>query len=169
MFMFAFWPSIAAVLILLLILTLMNVRGVLAASLASAFHRRRSRRAWSPAAVVVAVLGLALAGCANMAPVVPKTPAQAVFALEGSLTVAMRQATTYARLPRCVDGAAVSVCSDAHIVLMMQAAAPAAVALVIQAEGVVTDPAASGADQAAAAAKASAAVASLLALIPPAR
>lgn len=169
MFKFAFWPTIVSLLVVLLIFTVMNLRAVVPAPLHLAGRRRRRRRAWSPAAVVVAMFGLALAGCGTLAPVMPQTPAQAVFALEGTLTTAMRQATTYARLPRCIPGAAVSVCSDEHIVLLMQAAAPAAVAVMIEAEGVVTDPKSSAGDQAAAAANASAALAKLLALIPPAR
>jgi hypothetical protein len=118
------------------------------------------------ALALVACASLCLAGCATPY-VAPKTPAQAVYKIEGDLTVALRAAGYYKALPSCAPGA-VALCSDPAIVKRIQDAAQKAVTAVTGAEAIATDVTKSPSAQRAAVAAAADALATLTALIPPA-
>jgi len=106
-------------------------------------------------------LAFALSACATVP--VPPDAAQAVYALESTLTTAVQVATVYAQLPRCAPGG-VALCSNAAIVSDINAAAQSAGTAVEAAQSVVTSGTASAAAQQQALASAQTAVNALTAL-----
>jgi hypothetical protein len=117
--------------------------------------------------IAPAILCLALAACGGVQ--VPQTPAQAAYALRGTLIAALGVANTYEDLPSCLaktDPTWTPVCSDNGVIAVINAAAPSAGALVNAAVAVVSDPASSAAAQQAAVDQAAQAVANFQALIP---
>lgn len=117
------------------------------------------------ALALVASASLCLVDCTTPY-VAPKTPAQAVYKIEGDLTVALRAAGYYTGLPSCAPGA-VALCSDPVIVKRIQDTAPKVVTAVTGAEAIVNDATKSPSAQQAAVLAASDALATLTALIPP--
>lgn len=90
----------------------------------------------------ILALALALSACVS---VHPQSPAQTVYALEATLTTAVKVATIYADLPRCGSGAA--LCSDGTLVAEINAAAQSAGTAVETAQAIVTSGTASTAAQ----------------------
>lgn len=70
---------------------------------------------------VVAAAGLGLLAACSAMPV-PRSPAQAVFALEATYDAALDVAVAYSMLPQCRTGGA-AVCSDPAVVRQVNEAA----------------------------------------------
>lgn len=83
-----------------------------------------------------AILACSLAACATLGGG-GLSPAQSVFALEGTMTTAIEVATVYASLPSCGHGVA-GLCSDPATVAKIKTAAPVAEVAMLSAEAVVT-------------------------------
>ena len=88
---------------------------------------------------ILAVLILAIAtglGCATA----PQTPAQSVYAVQGSYAAALQIAVTYKQLPSCAKPAAPVLCSDAAVVAKLQKADDVAYAALTAAQNTVRTP-----------------------------
>lgn len=79
---------------------------------------------------------LLLAACASA----PQTPAQSVYAVQGSYAAALQAAVAYKQLPSCAQPAAPKLCSDAAVVKKLQAADDAAYAALTAAQNIVRTP-----------------------------
>lgn len=64
-------------------------------------------------------VGCLLGACSTVQPVVPKTPGQAIYELEGTYAGALSVALSYKGLPACVPGGN-PVCSDLSTVHHLQ-------------------------------------------------
>lgn len=114
------------------------------------------------------IAALCLGACAGGA-ALPQTPAQAAYALRGTLIAALGLANAYEDLPTCLaktDPVYTPVCSDNGVIALINSAAPSAGALVNTAVAVVSDPTTSAAARQAAVDDAAKAVANFQALIP---
>ena len=88
---------------------------------------------------LLAVLALAVLtgfGCATT----PQTPAQAVYAVQGTYAAALQVAVTYKGLPSCARPDKPVLCSDADVVKKLQAADNVAYASLTAAQNTVRSP-----------------------------
>lgn len=75
----------------------------------------------------------ALIGCATT----PQTPAQAVYAAQGTYTVVLTAAVNYAELPRCGQPKSPSLCSKPEVIAQLQKADDVAYTALLAAQGIV--------------------------------
>lgn len=83
----------------------------------------------------LAIAIMVFAGCANT----PQTPAQSVYAVQGSYAAALNIAVAYKQLPACQQGGPV-MCSDRAIVTKLQQADDVAYAALTAAQNIVRTP-----------------------------
>lgn len=74
-------------------------------------------------------------GCATA----PQTPAQSVYAVQGTYAAALSVAVSYKQLPACVQGGPV-LCSDPAVVAKLQKADDVAYAALTAAQNIVRTP-----------------------------
>jgi len=88
-------------------------------------------------APLVLSCALALAGCATLSSPAsaPRTPAQTVYAVEGTYAAALTVAVQYRQLPDCSTGA--PICSDAATIAKVRAADAAAWSSILTAQDAV--------------------------------
>lgn len=87
---------------------------------------------------ILALLALPLAACATFGSSAPQSPAQTVYALEGTYAAALNVAVAYRQLPTCVTGGPV-ICHDPAVVAKMVEVNDTARTALTGAQAVVTN------------------------------